>query len=99
MSSGPVGAAPVSAADTECTFALAGEDHTLGNALRYALNKHPDVVFAGYSVPHPSDDVVNVRVQTSGRISATQALRDAVAGALRAAACAAASARVVVCVR
>jgi DNA-directed RNA polymerase subunit L len=68
---------------TEATFALAGEDHTLGNAVRYMLNKHPGVVFAGYSVPHPSDDLVHVRVQTAGGLSATQALRDAVTGALR----------------
>jgi DNA-directed RNA polymerase subunit L len=70
-----------SGAGTEATFALAGEDHTLGNAVRYMLNKHPGVAFAGYSVPHPSDDVVNIRVQTTGGLTATQALRDAVSGA------------------
>ena len=57
---------------------MAGEDHTLGNAVRHMLNRHPSVVFAGYSVPHPSDDVVNVCVQTNGAISAQQAMRDAV---------------------
>ena len=72
---------PVPNSESECTFALADEDHTLGNAIRYALNRHADVVFAGYSVPHPSEPVVNVRVQTSGRITATQALRDALTGA------------------
>ena len=76
------GGAPAS---SEATFALAGEDHTLGNALRYMLNRQPGVAFAGYSVPHPSDDLVNVRVQTTGGVSATQALRDAVTGALGAA--------------
>ena len=74
-------AAPVPNSESECTFALADEDHTLGNAIRHALNRHADVVFAGYSVPHPSEPVVNVRVQTSGRITATQALRDALTGA------------------
>ena len=74
-------AAPAPNSESECTFALADEDHTLGNAIRYALNRHADVVFAGYSVPHPSEPVVNVRVQTSGRITATQALRDALTGA------------------
>lgn len=63
---------------SESTFSLAGEDHTLGNAIRYMLNRHPGVVFAGYSVPHPSDEVVNVCVQTSGQLSAQQALREAV---------------------
>ena len=72
-----------SASGSEATFALAGEDHTLGNALRYMLNRQPVVAFAGYSVPHPSDDLVNVRVQTTGAVTATQALRDAVTGAWR----------------
>lgn len=96
----------------EATFALQGEDHTMGNALRYMLNKSPHVAFAvsslqklsslnsrrstllsasagahvtrllqGYSVPHPSDEVVHIRVQTTGDITATQALRDAITGA------------------
>jgi DNA-directed RNA polymerase I and III subunit RPAC2 len=72
---------------SEATFALAGEDHTLGNALRYMLNRQPAVAFAGYSVPHPSDDLVNVRVQTTGAVTATQALRDAVTGAPRDSGC------------
>jgi DNA-directed RNA polymerase subunit L len=62
-------AAPVPNSESECTFALADEDHTLGNAIRYALNRHADVVFAGYSVPHPSEPVLNVRVQgAEGRV-------------------------------
>ena len=77
--SGGITSVPVS--ESECTFSLANEDHTLGNALRYSLNRNADVVFAGYSVPHPSEESVNVRVQTSGRVTATQALRDALAGA------------------
>jgi len=40
--------APPAQQASEATFALAGEDHTLGNALRYMLNKNPEVVFAGY---------------------------------------------------
>lgn len=31
---------------SEATFALQGEDHTMGNALRYMLNKNPHVSFA-----------------------------------------------------
>lgn len=30
----------------EATFALQGEDHTMGNAIRYMLNKNPHVSFA-----------------------------------------------------
>ena len=48
------------------TFALPGEDHTLGNALRYLIAKDPNVSFVGYSVPHPSEPTMNLRVQTTG---------------------------------
>jgi DNA-directed RNA polymerases I and III subunit RPAC2 len=54
------------------TFCLGDEDHTLGNAVRHVLlrdsAKH-SVTFAGYSVPHPSEPVVHVRVQTSQKSS------------------------------
>ncbi len=45
------------------TFQFHSEDHTLGNALRYMLAKNPSVQFAGYCVPHPSEPIMNVRVQ------------------------------------
>jgi DNA-directed RNA polymerase I and III subunit RPAC2 len=45
------------------TFQFHQEDHTLGNALRYMLARDPKVQFAGYCVPHPSEAVMNVRVQ------------------------------------
>ena len=47
-----------------CTYSFNGEDHTLGNLLRYVLMKDPETLFSGYSVPHPSEDVMNVRLQT-----------------------------------
>jgi len=59
------------------TFALEDEDHTLANALRFMLNKNPHVEFCGYSIPHPTDAVVNLRVQTTGEITAQEALREA----------------------
>jgi len=46
------------------TFAIGDEDHTLGNALRHVLLHHSQIGFAGYSVPHPSEPVVHIRVQT-----------------------------------
>eukprot|EP01102_Stenamoeba_stenopodia_P004435 TRINITY_DN14743_c0_g1_i1.p1 TRINITY_DN14743_c0_g1~~TRINITY_DN14743_c0_g1_i1.p1 ORF type:complete len:119 (+),score=21.12 TRINITY_DN14743_c0_g1_i1:164-520(+) len=46
------------------TFVFRDEDHTIGNALRYALMKNSKVDFAGYSVPHPSVNKMNLRVQT-----------------------------------
>ena len=61
----------------EKTFTLKDEDHTMGNTIRYMLNKNPKVSLAGYSVPHPMETSVNVRVQTTGEITATAAMRDA----------------------
>ncbi|KAK2975883.1 hypothetical protein RJ640_015314 [Escallonia rubra] len=48
------------------TFSLTDEDHTLANSLRFTLNQDPRVTFCGYSIPHPSDARVNIRVQTTG---------------------------------
>ena len=60
----------------EKTFTLKDEDHTMGNTIRYILNKNPQVSLAGYSVPHPMETSVNVRVQTTGEVTATAAMRD-----------------------
>ena len=48
------------------TFTFHNEDHTIGNTLRYMLNKTPEVSFCGYSVPHPAEPIMNLRVQTTG---------------------------------
>lgn len=53
--------------DPTCaTFTLHNEDHTIGNTLRYMLNKTPEVSFVGYSVPHPAEPKMNLRLQTTG---------------------------------
>mmetsp|Transcript_1904 Transcript_1904/g.4121 ORF Transcript_1904/g.4121 Transcript_1904/m.4121 type:complete len:171 (+) Transcript_1904:372-884(+) len=49
---------------TSRTFVLGDEDHTLGNALRHVLINDARVDFAGYCVPHPSEPVVHIRVQS-----------------------------------
>lgn len=59
------------------TFAIDNEDHTLANSLRFFLNKNPQVSFCGYSIPHPTEDLVNIRVQTTGEITAADALKTA----------------------
>ncbi|KAK9366446.1 DNA-directed RNA polymerase [Lipomyces kononenkoae] len=59
---------------TAASFRILQEDHTLGNALRYMIMKNPDVEFCGYSIPHPSEAAMNLRIQTYGEISAIQAL-------------------------
>jgi DNA-directed RNA polymerase subunit L len=35
----------------------------------------PDCAFAGYSIPHPCEDIMNVRVQTTGQVTANEALK------------------------
>ncbi|PFH37894.1 DNA-directed RNA polymerase I RPAC2 [Besnoitia besnoiti] len=59
----------------QLTFTLTGEDHTLGNTIRSILVRKPGVEFAGYSVPHPTQPEMNIRLQTTGE-SAMQLLRD-----------------------
>lgn len=59
------------------TFAIGNEDHTLGNTLRHILVQNSKVGFAGYSVPHPSDPVVHIRVQANEPTTAIAALQEA----------------------
>ncbi|XP_034687131.1 DNA-directed RNA polymerases I and III subunit RPAC2 [Vitis riparia] len=61
---------------SKSTFSLSDEDHTLANSVRFTLNQDPRVAFCGYSIPHPSDARVNIRVQTTGD-SAREVLKDA----------------------
>lgn len=50
---------------TSRTFVLGDEDHTLGNALRHVLMNDARVDFAGYCVPHPSEPIVHLRIQSN----------------------------------
>lgn len=56
------------------SFQILDEDHTLGNALRYMIMKNSDVEFCGYSIPHPSENKLNLRIQTYGGMTAVEAL-------------------------
>jgi DNA-directed RNA polymerase II subunit RPB11 len=47
------------------TYRIPLEDHTVGDLLRIYLLKNKEVKFAGYRVPHPLDDVLEVKVQTT----------------------------------
>ena len=47
------------------TFVLRNEDHTMGNSLRWMLNKNKNVDFVGYTTPHPSENRLHLRVQTT----------------------------------
>ncbi|EGV63942.1 RNA polymerase subunit AC19 [Yamadazyma tenuis] len=59
---------------TAASFQIVDEDHTLGNSLRYVIMKNPEVEFVGYSIPHPSENKLNIRIQTYGSITAVEAL-------------------------
>ncbi|KAF6012338.1 RNA polymerase subunit AC19 [Brettanomyces bruxellensis] len=59
---------------TIAAFQIIDEDHTLGNALRYMIMKNPEVEFCGYSIPHPSENKMNIRIQTYGEQTAVDAL-------------------------
>ncbi|KAK2782747.1 RNA polymerase subunit AC19 [Onygenales sp. PD_12] len=52
------------AIETAASFQFEREDHTLGNALRYVIMKNPEVEFCGYTMPHPSEAKMNLRIQT-----------------------------------
>ncbi|TFK34433.1 DNA-directed RNA polymerase [Crucibulum laeve] len=56
------------------TYQIYDESHTIGNALRWMLMKNPKVEFCGYSVPHPSENFIQVRIQMYDNLSSLQAL-------------------------
>lgn len=56
------------------TFTINDEDHTLANSLRYMIMKNPDVIFCGYTIPHPSENKVNLRIQTNRQVTALEVL-------------------------
>ncbi|KAJ1955442.1 RNA polymerase subunit AC19, partial [Dipsacomyces acuminosporus] len=66
---------PGASADlTSATFSIKEEDHTLGNSLRWAIMQNSEVDFCGYSIPHPSEAKMNVRIQTTEKTNAVEAL-------------------------
>jgi len=59
------------------TFQIHDEGHTIGNALRWMIMKNPKVEFCGYSVPHPSENHIQLRIQMYDHLSALTALLNA----------------------
>ncbi|CAF0886062.1 unnamed protein product [Didymodactylos carnosus] len=64
-----------SAGAMNLSFIIRDEDHTLGNSLRYVIMKNPEVDFCGYTVPHPSENKINFRIQTKGNVPAVDVFR------------------------
>ncbi|KAI6090366.1 RBP11-like subunits of RNA polymerase [Hypoxylon rubiginosum] len=60
--------------ETAASFEFLKEGHTLGNALRYIIMKNPDVEFCAYAIPHPSEEKMNLRIQTYDTTTAAAAL-------------------------
>ncbi len=64
---------------SNATFSFLDEDHTLGNLLRNQIVKNKYVEFCAYSVPHPSEPILNIRVQVAesadGQTDANQVLK------------------------
>lgn len=52
--------------DRSRTFIFSDEGHTLGNLLRVVITSYPEVLFCGYTVPHPAEAKMHFRIQTSG---------------------------------
>ncbi|KAF4517139.1 hypothetical protein B566_EDAN006438 [Ephemera danica] len=72
-------------------FTINKEDHTLGNMIRKLLGQHlpavltvsqllkdPNVLFAGYKVPHPLEHKFIVRIQTTSDYTPQDALMHAI---------------------
>ncbi|XP_053202138.1 pre-mRNA-splicing factor CWC22 homolog [Panonychus citri] len=58
-------------------FTVNNKNHTLGNLIRCQLLKDPNVIFAGYKVPHPLEHKFILRVQTVGDYTPQDALKNA----------------------
>ncbi|XP_020577927.1 DNA-directed RNA polymerases II, IV and V subunit 11 [Phalaenopsis equestris] len=60
------------------SFTVEREDHTIGNILRMQLHRDPNVLFAGYKLPHPLQYKIIIRIHTTSQSSPTQAYTQAI---------------------
>mmetsp|Transcript_8401 Transcript_8401/g.19846 ORF Transcript_8401/g.19846 Transcript_8401/m.19846 type:complete len:124 (-) Transcript_8401:63-434(-) len=59
-------------------FTIIKEDHTIGNPLRCQLLRDPSVLFAGYRLPHPLEQKMQLKIQTKSTSNPQLALTDAI---------------------
>eukprot|EP00823_Brevimastigomonas_motovehiculus_P002614 TRINITY_DN1575_c0_g1_i1.p1 TRINITY_DN1575_c0_g1~~TRINITY_DN1575_c0_g1_i1.p1 ORF type:complete len:126 (-),score=21.49 TRINITY_DN1575_c0_g1_i1:285-662(-) len=52
-------------------FTILKEDHTLGNILRMQLLRDQRVLFAGYRIPHPLENVMKMKVRVRSDVQCT----------------------------
>ncbi|CAL4094704.1 unnamed protein product, partial [Meganyctiphanes norvegica] len=57
------------------TFVINEEDHTLGNALKHIITQNPAVEFCGYTMPHPMERKIHIRIQ-SRDVTALEILKE-----------------------
>ncbi|KAF8641562.1 hypothetical protein HU200_067750 [Digitaria exilis] len=60
------------------SFTIEREDHTIGNIVRMQLHRDPNVLFAGYKLPHPLQYKIITRIHTTSQSSPAQAYNLAV---------------------
>ncbi|KAJ4977976.1 hypothetical protein NE237_008756 [Protea cynaroides] len=59
------------------SFTIEREENTVGNILRMQLHRDPNVLFAGYKLPHPLQYKILVWVHTTSQLSPMQAYNQA----------------------
>ena len=58
-------------------FTINDEDHTLGNAVKMMLLRNPEVRFVAYRKPHPLENKIEIKIQTSDNTTPIKAFREA----------------------
>lgn len=61
--------------DRSKTFVFADEGHTLGNVLKAIVGRYADVEFCGYTVPHPDEATMHLRIQAVAGVRAVDVLK------------------------
>ncbi|RLM64340.1 DNA-directed RNA polymerases II, IV and V subunit 11-like [Panicum miliaceum] len=60
------------------SFTIEREDDTIGNIVRMQLHRDPNVLFAGYELPHPLQYKIITRIHTTSQSSPTLAYTQAI---------------------
>ncbi|RDX97426.1 DNA-directed RNA polymerases II, IV and V subunit 11, partial [Mucuna pruriens] len=60
------------------SFTIEREEHTIGNILRMQLHRDPNVLFAGYKLPHPLQYKIIIRIHTTSQSSPMQAYNQSI---------------------
>ena len=63
--------------DNTSIFTINKEDHTFGNAVKMMLLRNPKVRYVAYRKPHPLENKIEIKIQTSGEITPIKAFREA----------------------